>query len=79
MKKSTNARRPCAAVTEATRDPKVRAARDGQLTPLPPAALAHIATATLNNIALRARTGAPAAAIDALIDATIDAICGPAA
>jgi TetR/AcrR family transcriptional regulator, copper-responsive repressor len=56
-----------------------RAARDGQLAPLPPAALAHIATATLNNIALRARTGASAAAIDALIDATIDAICGPAA
>jgi AcrR family transcriptional regulator len=55
-----------------------RAARDGQLAPLPPAALAQIATATLNNIALRARTGASAAAIDVLIDATTDVICAPA-
>jgi TetR/AcrR family transcriptional regulator, copper-responsive repressor len=54
-----------------------RAARDGQLAPLPPAALGHIATAALNNVALRARTGASVTAIDALIDATIDAICGP--
>jgi hypothetical protein len=38
--------------------------------------LAHIATAGLNALAVRARTGAGHAALDALIDATVDVICG---
>jgi hypothetical protein len=41
-----------------------------------PDALAAIAAATLNTLAVRARTGAEPAALDALIDATIDVICG---
>jgi TetR/AcrR family transcriptional regulator, copper-responsive repressor len=53
-----------------------RAERDGELAPHPPDALAAIATATLNALALRARTGAAAAELDALIDATVDVICG---
>lgn len=84
------------AVTEAHRDPQVRAlvestlcaftetftgrfeqaARDGELAPVGPNALAHIATAALNSLAVRARTGAEPAALDALIDATVDVICG---
>lgn len=52
-----------------------RAARDGELAPHAPEALAQIATATLNAIAVRARTGAEPAALDALIDATVDVIC----
>ena len=70
------------AVTEANRDPQVRAVventiraftatfterferaeRDGELSPHAPDALAHIATATLNTLAVRARTGAEPAA-----------------
>lgn len=84
------------AVTEAHRDPQVRAlvestlcaftetftgrfeqaARDGELARAGPNALAHIATAALNSLAVRARTGAEPAALDALIDATVDVICG---
>jgi TetR/AcrR family transcriptional regulator, copper-responsive repressor len=52
-----------------------RAERDGELSPHTPDALAHIATAALNTLAVRARTGADAAVLDALIDATIDVIC----
>lgn len=52
-----------------------RAERDGELSPHPPAALAQIATAALNSLAVRARTGASAADLDALIDATVDVIC----
>lgn len=83
------------AVTEANRDPEVRAiveqtmssftatfaerferARcDGELSPYAPDALAQIATASLNTLAVRARTGASADDLDALIDATIDVIC----
>ncbi|WP_019926155.1 TetR/AcrR family transcriptional regulator [Nocardia sp. BMG111209] len=54
-----------------------RAARDGELTDHPPAALAEIATATLHTLAVRARTGAPPAALDAIIDAAVDLICRP--
>lgn len=54
-----------------------RAERDGELSPHPPDALAQIATAALNAIAVRARTGAEAAVLGALIDATVDVICGP--
>jgi AcrR family transcriptional regulator len=84
------------AVTEANRDPQVRAVveatmsaftatfterferaeRDGELSPHAPDVLAHIATATLNTLAVRARTGASAADLDALIDATVGVICG---
>jgi TetR/AcrR family transcriptional regulator, copper-responsive repressor len=84
------------AVTEARRDPQVRAivestmtaftetfaerfeqaARGGELAAAAPDALAHIATAALNTLAVRARTGATPAALDALIDATVDVICG---
>ncbi|OBB01700.1 hypothetical protein A5662_13155 [Mycobacteriaceae bacterium 1482268.1] len=52
-----------------------RAAAGGELAPLPPAAAAALATATLNTIALRIRTGARADAVDALIDATVDVVC----
>jgi AcrR family transcriptional regulator len=52
-----------------------RAERDGELSPHAPDALAHLATATLNTLAVRARTGASAAVLDALIHATIDVIC----
>jgi TetR/AcrR family transcriptional regulator, copper-responsive repressor len=52
-----------------------RAGRDGELAPHPPDALAHIATAALNTLAVRARTGASAAVLDGLIDATIEVIC----
>ena len=84
------------AVTEANRDPEVRAVveatmlaftttfaerferaeRDGELSPHTPDALAHIATATLNALAVRARTGASVADLDTLIDATVGVICG---
>jgi AcrR family transcriptional regulator len=52
-----------------------RAERDGELSPHAPDALAQIATAALNTLAVRTRTGAPAAVLDALIDATVDVIC----
>lgn len=52
-----------------------RAERDGELSPHAPDALALIATATLNTLAVRARTGASAAVLDALIDATVEVIC----
>jgi AcrR family transcriptional regulator len=83
------------AVTEANRDPDVRAVveatmsaftatfserferaeRDGELASHAPNALAHIATAALNTLAVRARTGASAAQLDALVAATIAVIC----
>ena len=53
-----------------------RAERDGELSPHAPDALAQIATATLNTLAVRARTGASAMDLDALIDATVGVICG---
>jgi hypothetical protein len=52
-----------------------RAERDGELFPHAPDALAQIATAALNTLAVRARS-ADAAVLDALIDATIDVMCG---
>jgi AcrR family transcriptional regulator len=52
-----------------------RAERDGELAPHAPDALAHMATAALNTLAVRARSGAPAAVLDALIDAAIEMIC----
>jgi AcrR family transcriptional regulator len=52
-----------------------RAERDGELSPHAPDALAQIATAALNTLAVRARTGASTVVLNALIDATIDVIC----
>ena len=83
------------AVTEANRDPDVRAivdstfdaftasfaerferaAADGELADHPPRMLAQIATAALNNLAVRVRAGASAELLDALIDATVAVIC----
>jgi AcrR family transcriptional regulator len=84
------------AVTEATRDEKVRhiveatfgaftdlfterfarAVADGELGPSAnPRAFGQLATATLNTLALRARTGANRQVLDALIEATVDAVC----
>ena len=51
-----------------------RAGRDWQLSPHAPDALAQIATAAFNTLAVRARTGADAAVLDALIDATVGVI-----
>jgi AcrR family transcriptional regulator len=52
-----------------------RAEREGELSPHPSDTLAQIATATLNTLAVRARTGASVADLDALIDATVGVIC----
>ena len=52
-----------------------RAERDGELSPHAPDALAQIATAALNTLAVRARTGASTAVLDGLIDATVNVIC----
>jgi TetR/AcrR family transcriptional regulator, copper-responsive repressor len=54
-----------------------RAAENGELAAsAQPRALAHIATAALNTIALRARTGATADVLTAVADATVAVICG---
>jgi len=52
-----------------------RAECDGELSPHAPDALAQIATAALNTLAVRARTGASTAVLDGLIDATVNVIC----
>jgi TetR/AcrR family transcriptional regulator, copper-responsive repressor len=85
------------AVTEATRDERVRvtvdatfesftelfthrfeeAASEGELSrAATPASLAQVATAALNAIALRARTGAKGEVLGSIIDATVDVVCG---
>ncbi|MDG5482149.1 TetR/AcrR family transcriptional regulator [Mycolicibacterium gadium] len=53
-----------------------RAQREGELAPHAPDALAQIATATLNTLALRARTGAQCELLDGLIEAAVGVICG---
>jgi TetR/AcrR family transcriptional regulator, copper-responsive repressor len=64
--------------TELFRERFERAAHDGELAASPPPqALAEIATAALNTIALRTRTGAKGKVIDALIEATVAVVCGP--
>lgn len=55
-----------------------RAEREGELSPHAPDALAQIATATLNTLSMRARTGAQREVLDGLIDAAVDVICGRA-
>jgi AcrR family transcriptional regulator len=62
------------AFTEAFEERFVTAARDGELADAVPNALAHTATAALITLAVRARTGADRAALDALIDATVNAV-----
>jgi TetR/AcrR family transcriptional regulator, copper-responsive repressor len=52
-----------------------RAEREGELATHAPDALAQIATATLNTLAVRARTGAHREVLDGLIDAAVDVIC----
>lgn len=52
-----------------------RAAQAGELGPHPPQVLARIATAALNDLAVRARTGAAADTLDGLIDAALAVIC----
>lgn len=56
-----------------------RARRAGELSPHAPDALAAIATATLNTLAVRARTGADRQELDTLIEAAVAVICGPRA
>ncbi|MFI5511582.1 TetR/AcrR family transcriptional regulator [Mycobacterium sp. NPDC051804] len=56
-----------------------RAERDGELSPFAPDALAQIATATLNTLAMRARTGAQREVLDELIEAAVGLICRPRA
>ena len=57
----------------------VRAIEEGELSSAAaPQALAQVATAALNTIALRARTGAERKVLNALVDATIEVICGAA-
>jgi TetR/AcrR family transcriptional regulator, copper-responsive repressor len=66
------------AFTELFAERFVRAVGNGELSSAaPPHALAHIATAALNTIALRARTGAKREVLNALTDATIEVVCGP--
>lgn len=64
-----------AAFTEAFAERFERAERERELSPHAPDALAHVATAALNTLAVRARTGADKATLDALIDATVDVVC----
>lgn len=52
-----------------------RARRAGELSPQTPDALAVLATATLNALSVRARSGADGAELDALIAATLAVIC----
>jgi TetR/AcrR family transcriptional regulator, copper-responsive repressor len=52
-----------------------RAEHEGELSPHGPGALAAIATATLNTLAVRARSGAGRRELDALIDAAVAVIC----
>jgi AcrR family transcriptional regulator len=63
------------AFTETFTERFERARRDGELSPHAPDALAQIATAALNIIAVRARTGADRGTLDAIINATVDVIC----
>lgn len=56
-----------------------RARRAGEIAPgADPAALAKLASATLHSIALRSRAGDPRKVLDAIAEAGIHAICGPA-
>lgn len=63
------------AFTEAFTKRFERAEREGELAPHAPDALAQIATATLNTLAMRARTGAQPEVLDGLIEAAVDVIC----
>ena len=55
-----------------------RAREAGELDPAAdPAALALLASATLQSLAVRSRTGEGRAVLDALADAAVDLLCGP--
>jgi TetR/AcrR family transcriptional regulator, copper-responsive repressor len=57
----------------------VRAQRGGELSAdADPAALAKVASATLYSLTIHARAGLGRPVLDAIADATIDVICGPA-
>lgn len=57
----------------------VRAQRGGELsTNADPAKLAMVASAALYSLTIHARAGAGRAALDAIADAAVDVICGPA-
>lgn len=43
-----------------------------------PVVLAHLASATLHSLAVRARAQAPRAELDAIVEGALDVICGPA-
>lgn len=67
--------REARAFTETFTERFERARREGELAAHAPDALAALATATLNTLAVRARTGADKADLDALIDAAVGVIC----
>ena len=51
----------------------------GELAPgMTPKAAAMVATAALQSLAIRARTGEPVAGLALMAEATLDAVCGPA-
>jgi AcrR family transcriptional regulator len=52
-----------------------KAVRDGELAAHPPEMLAQIATAALNNLAVRVRAGATPELLETLIEATVTVIC----
>lgn len=66
------------AFTAAFRERFERAAQQGELAAHSPEVLAQVATAALNNLAVRVRTGAAPEELEAMIDATVEVICaGP--
>jgi AcrR family transcriptional regulator len=65
-----------AALTEAFTERFARAHEHGELGAGSPVSLGHIATASLNALAVRARSGSAPKELDMLIDATVDVICG---
>jgi TetR/AcrR family transcriptional regulator, copper-responsive repressor len=60
---------------------RFRSARDrGELKPdADPAALARLASAVMHTLAIRSRAGEPRAALEAVAEAGVNLICGPAA
>jgi AcrR family transcriptional regulator len=66
-------------IDDGFRAPIARAQRNGDLpADADPAKLAKIAAATLYSLTIHARAGAGRAALDAIADAAIEVICGPA-
>jgi AcrR family transcriptional regulator len=66
-------------IESAFRARMARAQRNGELAAdVDPAKLAKLAAATLYSLTIHARAGAGRAALDAIADAAVDVICGPA-